>query len=158
MGFQLKSNSFKSNQLLDKKYSCEGEDISPDLSWSGIPQGTKSLALIVDDPDAPRKEPWVHWVIFNIPASISHLKENISKQLAQDPNLRNAIQGTTDFGKTHYNGPCPPAGKPHRYFFTLYALDQELPLKANAKKNDIIKAMEGHILESTELVGLYQIK
>lgn len=156
MGFQLKSNSFKNNEFINKKFSCEGENISPDLHWANAPKETKSFALIVDDPDAPRKEPWVHWIIFNIPGSVSSLEENASNKLY--PELKDAIQGTNDFHKTVYGGPCPPAGKPHRYFFTLYALDTKLSLKSSARKDDLLKAMDGHIIDSTELIGLYQIK
>lgn len=156
MAFALKSKSFKDGQFIDKKFSCEGENISPNLEWTNAPQGTKSFALIVDDPDAPRKDPWVHWIIFNIPGDVTNLSENVSNELGRYTELKTAFQGTNDFKKNTYGGPCPPAGKPHRYFFKLYALDQILPVKS-ATKEQLLTAMEGHILAEAKLIGLFQI-
>lgn len=110
----------------------------------------------MDDPDAPRKDPWVHWIIFNIPKDVMILNENVSNELDRYSELKTAIQGTNDFHKITYGGPCPPAGKPHRYFFKLYALDTMLSLKF-ATKEQLLKAMNGHILATSELVGLYEI-
>lgn len=148
-GFELKSNSFKDNEFLNKKFTCEGENISPQLEWTNVPQGTISFALICEDPDAPRKEPWVHWIIFNIPANISNLNERLV-------DLKGSVQGVNDFGKIGYGGPCPPIGKAHRYFFTLYALDKELPLKSAVNKEELIRVMKQHVVGKAELIGLFQ--
>jgi hypothetical protein len=152
LALELKSIVFQHNAYIPLKYSCKAEDFSPPLSWTGAPQGTVSFALICDDPDAPSGD-WVHWVIFNIPASKASLPENISKTgtLADG-----SVQGINDFTKLGYGGPCPPPGKPHRYFFKLYALDAQVPLKAGASKRDLLRAMDGHILAQAELVGLFK--
>ncbi len=148
----ISSTAFKSGSPIPKKYTGDGADVSPPLSWDGVPEGTKSLALISDDPDAPVGT-WVHWVIFNIPPTEKGLPEGVPKQ----NNLPNgAKQGVNDFRKIGYNGPAPPPGKPHRYYFKLYALDIVLDLPAGIKKSDLLKAMEGHILSSAEYMGTYQ--
>lgn len=150
---KLTSSAFTPNGEIPTKYTCEGEDLSPALSWSGAPEGTKSLAMIVDDPDAPDpkapKMVYVHWVLHNIPAGTTSLPENATKSGLS----AGAVQGTNDWGKQEYGGPCPPIGV-HRYFFKLYALDTEMNLSA-PKKPDLLAAMEGHILAQTELVGTY---
>jgi Raf kinase inhibitor-like YbhB/YbcL family protein len=151
MSIQITSTAFNEGGSIPKKYTCDGEDISPPLAWSGVPAAAKSLALIADDPDAPAGV-WVHWVIFNMPATLAGLPEGVSKT----PNVPGiGLQGSNDFRKTIYNGPCPPRGKPHRYFFKLYALDSTLNLKAGASKADVEKAMKGHILASGQAIGTY---
>ncbi len=148
---ELKSKAFEPGGLIPAKYTCDGEDISPPLNWSDIPAGTKTFALISDDPDAPVGT-WVHWVIWNIPTSARALDENLAKS-ASLPN--SAKQGTTDFRRIGYGGPCPPSGT-HRYFFKLYALDTMLDLPASTTKKDLEKAMQGHILAQAELIGKYR--
>ena len=141
---KLKSPAFENNQLIPGRFTCEGDDINPALIIDGIPEGTKSLALIVDDPDAPIGT-WVHWVVFDIPV-ISKIEENSIPGKA----------GANSAGKRNYHGPCPPSGT-HRYIFKIYALDKELGLKEGAGKTAVEKAMEGHILDKAELVGLYKL-
>jgi Raf kinase inhibitor-like YbhB/YbcL family protein len=154
---QLTSPGFENQKLMAKKFTCDGENISPALEWSGVPEGTKSLALIADDPDAPDpanpKMTWVHWVLYNIPATVSSLPEGVTdKDLPEG-----TLQGLNDWKKTGYGGPCPPVGK-HRYFYKLYALDIVLPNLARPTKAKLEKAMEGHVLSKAELIGLYQRK
>jgi len=151
---KITSSAFQSGGAIPVKYTCEGEDISPPLAWSGVPNGTKSLALICDDPDAPAGT-WVHWVLYDLPATASALSEKFPTA-ATLPN--GAKQGTNDFGKTGYGGPCPPPGKAHRYFFKLYALDAEVSVKTAATKQDLLRAMEHHILGEGQLIGTYQRK
>ncbi|HEV8245642.1 MAG TPA: YbhB/YbcL family Raf kinase inhibitor-like protein [Polyangiaceae bacterium] len=150
---KLTSSVFSANGDIPAKYTCEGDNVSPPLSWSGAPDGTKSLVLIVDDPDAPDpaapKRVWVHWVVYNLPPSPSELPE----AAAALPG--NARQGLNDWNKPGYGGPCPPIGK-HRYVHKLYALDVTLPDLGSAKKSDLEKAMESHVLAKTELIGTYQ--
>ncbi len=148
---ELKSAAFQPGSLIPAKYTCDGQDISPPLNWPDPPAGTESFALIADDPDAPVGI-WVHWVIWNIPAGTRALEENLPK-MASLPN--GAKQGTTDFRRIGYGGPCPPSGT-HRYFFKLYALDTTLNLPASTIKKDLEKAMDGHILGQAELIGKYQ--
>jgi hypothetical protein len=144
----LSSSAFPPGGPIPVKYTGEGEDVSPPLAWDGVPAGTKEMALICDDPDAPRKEPWVHWVLTNIPADANGLGEG-------EPSGR---PGKNDFGRTGYNGPMPPPGKVHHYCFRLYALDAPLDLKDAPTKENLLKAMEGHILAVGELVGTYEKK
>jgi len=155
MSFPLQSSSFKPNGAIPKKYTCEGDDVSPPLSWSNPPPGTKAYALIVDDPDAPDpKAPqtiWVHWVLYNVPASATALPEGVAPK-ALPPGTR---QGVNDWKRTGYRGPCPPVGR-HRYFFKLYALDTELSDLGEANKAKLEQAMRGHVLATAELVGTYQ--
>lgn len=148
---QLTSPAFKEGQVIPKRYTCEGEDVSPQLSWQGVPAGTKSLALIADDPDAPMGT-WVHWVIFDISPGTTGLREGVSKTPAVEGV---GVQGVNDFRKVGYGGPCPPKGSSHRYFFKLYALDQQLGLPARASKSDVEKAMKGHILAQGQLMGTF---
>jgi len=145
-GLQLVSPAFKHNEFIPEKYTCDGKDINPPLLIENIPSGTKSMALIVDDPDAPAGT-WVHWVVWNISPDTKEMKESSVPEGAQ--------QGVNDFRKHEYGGPCPPSGT-HRYFFKLYALDTMLNLGSKAKKSDIEQAMKGHILEKTELIGRYR--
>jgi len=153
----LTSPSFENHKDIPKKHTCDGEDLSPALQWSGAPKETQSFVLIVDDPDAPDpaspKMTWVHWVLYNIPATIRSLPEAV-----KDKDLpKGTLQGLNDWKKTAYGGPCPPIGK-HRYFHKLYALDVSLPDLKQPTKAKLEKAMEGHILSKAELVGLYQRK
>jgi Raf kinase inhibitor-like YbhB/YbcL family protein len=152
MPFFLTSAAFKDGAPIAGKYTCDGVDVSPPLTWSGAPAGTRSLALIADDPDAPGGT-WVHWVLYNLPAEVSELPENIAKVESLD--LGSARQGRNDFRRPGYGGPCPPPGPAHRYFFKLYALDTRLELKAGAQKKDAEAAMEGHVLGSAQLMGTY---
>lgn len=149
---EMKSSAFENGGFIPSKYTCEDEDISPPLSWSDVPKGTKSFALICDDPDAPFGV-WVHWVIFNIPADKRKLEENILKKGLLPERI---IQGLNDFGKVGWGGPCPPPGKPHRYIFKLYALDTILSIEEGATKEELIEAMKSHILTETKLIGIYQ--
>lgn len=145
MQILMTSLAFKEGETIPARYTCDAENVSPPLAWSGAPTGTQSLALIVDDPDAPAKT-WVHWVAYNIPAGQTSLAEGDSIT---------GVQGVNDFRKTGYGGPCPPKGKPHRYFFKLYALDGILNLKPGASKADLETAMSGHILAQGQLIGKY---
>jgi Raf kinase inhibitor-like YbhB/YbcL family protein len=144
--------AFEYGETMPTQYGCNGQNISPALSWSGVPEGTQSFALIVDDPDAPAGT-FTHWVIFNIPGSASELEEAIPA----NPQLTNgALQGKNNYDKIGYGGPCPPEGTKHRYYFVLYALDQTLDLDAGASKAQVLDAMQGHILAQAELMGTYQ--
>jgi Raf kinase inhibitor-like YbhB/YbcL family protein len=153
MALTLTSSAFQSGGKIPSKYTCEGEDISPPLAISGVPDGAKSLALIVDDPDAPDpkapKRVWVHWVVHNLPPETKRLPENAGKGLP-----KGAVTGTNDQKQNSYHGPCPPVGR-HRYFHKLYALDVTLP-SAPLNKPALEAAMHGHILAQTELLGTYQ--
>lgn len=150
MSIELTSPAFAQGQPIPQKYSCRGEDVSPALSWGEPPAGTQSFALIMDDPDAPVGT-WVHWVLFNIPASARGLPE----AFPPDATLPDgSLSGKNSWGNTGYGGPCPPSGT-HRYFFKLYALDEALALSAGASKGELEKAMVGHILAQGELMGTF---
>lgn len=158
MSISVTSASFKSGEPIPKQHTEDGEDRSPPLSWSSLPNGTKQLALICDDPDAPRAEPWVHWVIYHLPGTLTALPEGVAKSAKLD-NPTGAVQGRNSWssGQTvGYRGPAPPAGKVHHYRFRLYALDSELKLDEGLDKSELLKAMEGHILAWGELVGTYK--
>lgn len=155
MTMTLTSASFPHNGAIPRRYTCDGEDISPPFKWAGLPNGTKSLALIVDDPDAPDpaapKLTWVHWVLYNIPPAATGLREAIPvKELPAG-----ILQGLNDWKRTGYGGPCPPIGR-HRYFHKLYALDTVIPDLGTPTKAALEKAMQGHILARAELIGTYQ--
>lgn len=150
MEIQIKSRAFEGGGMIPEKYTCDGIDVSPPLEWTSIPEGTKSLALICDDPDAPMGT-WVHWVLFNLPTNIKELPENIP---AQKTLTNGSKQGISDFGKIGYGGPCPPSGT-HRYYFKLYALDIGIKLEPGISKRGLLKAMEGHILTEGQLMGRY---
>ncbi|MER3424119.1 MAG: YbhB/YbcL family Raf kinase inhibitor-like protein [Nitrospiraceae bacterium] len=150
---KLMSSAFQQGKMIPQQYTCDGSDISPPLTWSDPPQGTQSFALIADDPDAPRGT-WVHWVVWNIPATVRSLEESVPRQ---ESLATGAKQGMTDFKKIGYGGPCPPSGT-HRYFFKLYALDAMLNLPTGTTKAELEKAMQGHILGQAELMGTYQRK
>ena len=147
----ISPDTFSNSSSIPVEYTCDGEDRSPALSWDTVPAGIQSIALIVDDPDAPGKT-WVHWVIYNIPANSSELPFGVPKNKTLDDG---SLQGKNDFGRIGYNGPCPPPGKPHRYFFKVYALDTTLSLKSGATKSQLEAAMSGHILAQGEMVGKY---
>ena len=151
MSFQLTSTAFAAGGTIPKKFTCDGPDVSPALVWADPPAATKSLALIMDDPDAPVGT-WVHWVLYDLPSSVRDLPEAVPKQEELPSGAR---QGRNDFRKIGYGGPCPPAGPAHRYFFKLYALEAKVNLKPGATKADLEKAMKGHILAQTELMGRY---
>ncbi len=157
MTLTITSTAFKAGMVIPQKHTGEGKDLSPALSWSGVPAQAKTLALICDDPDAPRPTPWVHWVIYNIPASAAGLPEGVPvKEAVTNPS---ATQGVNDFGKTGYGGPMPPRGHgTHHYHFKLYALDTELKLPPKAAKQQLLAAMKGHILAEGELIGTYERK
>ena len=152
MTLVLKSSAFAPGAAIPKKHSCEAADVSPALEWSGLPPHTASFALIMDDPDAPSGT-YVHWVMWNLPAGTHELHEAFAKQGEMDDGTR---QGRNSAGKIGYNGPCPPHGKPHRYFFRLYALDTKLDLAPGARSADLQEAMQGHILLQAEYMGIYQ--
>jgi len=147
----IESNAFKNGGMIPAKYTCDGADISPSLTWDKIPDGTKSLALICDDPDAPMGT-WVHWVYYNIPTDIKGLPEGV---VPEERPATGGIQGINDFRNPGYGGPCPPGGT-HRYYFRLYALDTLLDLPPGTTKKRLLKAMEGHVLEKTEFMAKYQ--
>ena len=156
MALTIKSSAFAPNGAIPIKYTCEAEDVSPALEWSGVPAGAKSLALIVDDPDAPDpaapKMVYVHWVLYDIPPSATGLAEGMTSGRLPE----GTREAKNDWGRAGYGGPCPPIGR-HRYFFKLYALDTTLgDLGGNAKKPDVETAMQGHILAQAEVVGTYQ--
>jgi len=151
MEIKIASTAFEEGGMMPEKYTCDGIDVSPPIAWSLVPDGTKTLALICDDPDAPVGT-WVHWVIFNLPATIKELYENIPPQKELE---NGAKQGMNDFRKIGYGGPCPPGGT-HRYYFKLYALDTQINLDAGAKKSQLLKAMEGHIIGKGQLMGRYK--
>ncbi len=142
---EITSTAFKHKEDIPKKYTCQGQDTSPPLSMTGVPEGTESLALIVDDPDAPGGN-WVHWVVWNIPPEADFEEGSVPE---------GAEQGMNDFKKHEYGGPCPPSGK-HRYFFKLYALDKKLDIPVSSTKAELEKEIEDHVLERTEIYGLYE--
>jgi Raf kinase inhibitor-like YbhB/YbcL family protein len=155
MALMLTSPAFANNGTIPKQYTCEGTDISPPLRWSGAPQGTKSFALIIDDPDAPDprapKITWVHWVVYNIPADANGLAEGAAK--SGPP--AGAQLGLNDWKRADYGGPCPPIGR-HRYFHKLYALDTVLPDLGHATKARLLDAIKGHVAAEAQLIGTYQ--
>lgn len=156
MALELTSPAFTNGGSIPIKYTCEGQDVSPALAWRGAPAGTRSLVLIVDDPDAPDpaapKMTWVHWVVFNLPAENAGLPEEAGSGTGLPAG---AVSGRNDWKRSGYGGPCPPIGR-HRYFHKLYALDRTLALDAQATKAEIEAAMRGHVLATAELVGTYQ--
>lgn len=145
MSIEMNSAAFAEGETIPEKYTCEGADLSPPLAWDGVPAEAQSLVIIADDPDAPAGT-WVHWVMFNIPPGTTQLPEDVSSI---------GIEGMNDFNRSGYGGPCPPPGSAHRYFFKLYALDTTLDLSPEARKEDVVKAMEGHILAQGQLMGTF---
>lgn len=155
MKFTLTSPAFEHGGAIPRRYTCDGDDISPPLEWSGVPAGTKSLALVIEDPDAPDpaapKRVWVHWLLYNLPPGCTGLAEG-----AGGGDLpAGTLEGLNDWKKLGYGGPCPPIGR-HRYFFKLYALDRELPDLGGPTKQKMQKAFQGHVLAEAELVGTYE--
>lgn len=148
---KLTSMAFENGGMIPVKYTCKGEDISPDIKWENAPAGTKSFALICEDPDAPGGV-WDHWILYNIPATVHELKEGYSK-VPEIPG--GSRQGKNSWGKTSYGGPCPPSGT-HRYFFKLYAISSMLNLKGGATKSEVLQAMENHVLAKVELMGTFK--
>jgi Raf kinase inhibitor-like YbhB/YbcL family protein len=151
---QLSSTAFTDGAAIPAQYTCDAKNVSPALKWSGVPAGTKSLALIVDDPDAPVGT-WVHWVLYDLPATTSELAEDLPKSQYV---ANGGKQGLNDFKHLGYGGPCPPRGSPHRYFFKLYALAVLLDLKPGLTKKELEHAMEKHVLAQAQLMGTYQRK
>ena len=151
MAITITSTAFTDGGMIPRDYTCDGKDISPPLAWTGVPEGTKSLAIICDDPDAPMGT-WVHWVLFNIPASVNELPHSMKHGKVLE---NGAKHGINDFRKFGYGGPCPPGGT-HRYYFKIYALDNELPQEPGITKAELLKAMKGHILAEGQLMGKYK--
>ena len=151
MSFVLKTPAFSNGGEIPKKYTCDGADVSPALHWNDAPARTQSFAVIADDPDAPAGT-WTHWIIWNIPPAATALPETVPRVEEAADGTR---QGKNDFKRIGYGGPCPPPGKPHRYFFRLYALDAKLNVKAGASRNELERAMKGHVLSQTEWMGKY---
>lgn len=149
--FALTSTAFAEGGAIPRLYTCDDRNISPPLGWAHPPSETKSLALICDDPDAPRGT-WVHWVLFNIPPTLSALEEGLSANRLERMNI---VSGVNDFGNTEYGGPCPPGGT-HHYSFRLYAIDGVLALKKGASRDELEAAMKGHILAQASLMGTYR--
>jgi Raf kinase inhibitor-like YbhB/YbcL family protein len=152
MAFSINSTAFSNGAGIPREYTCQGRNVSPQLVWEGLPAGTQSLVLVCDDPDAPAGT-WVHWVIYNIPATVSSLKQGMpaSARLAEG-----MAQGKNDFGSLGWGGPCPPPGRPHRYFFKLYALDKVLAAHPGLTKKQILSLIQPNILAKAEMYGIYQ--
>ncbi len=151
MEIKITSSAFEEGGTIPSKYTCDGADISPPLQWDSVPDGTVSIAIISDDPDAPMGT-WVHWVLYNLPADVNHLSENMPDDETLPDGTR---QGLTDFGKTGYGGPCPPGGI-HRYYFKIYALDKKIDVAVVIDKEGLLKNMEGHIIAQGQLIGKYK--
>jgi hypothetical protein len=149
---ELKTTSFTPGDFIPKRFTCEAADVSPALAWTDPPAGTQSFAIIEDDPDAPSGT-FVHWLVYDLPADYRKLPEALS---GNDQMAGGGRQGTNDFSRTGYSGPCPPPGRPHRYFIRLYALDTKLNLRPAARRNELASAMQGHILAQAELMGRFQ--
>jgi Raf kinase inhibitor-like YbhB/YbcL family protein len=153
---EIKSSAFSAGEPIPAKFTCSGEDASPPLSWSGVPKGAKSLAIIMDDPDAPPGT-WVHWVLYDLPGDLLGLEPGVPKaETLPNGAKHGAAWGVDSFSRADYGGPCPPPGKPHRYFFKLYALDKKLELPPKKTKLELLKAMEGHILDTAQLMGTFK--
>jgi hypothetical protein len=153
MTFTLTSPAFEAGSTIPTDHTCDGKDVSPPLRWDGVPEDVVSYALIVDDPDAPRGT-FVHWVLYDVPGHARELPENVGPAQRLE-NLGEAAQGENDFGEIGWKGPCPPRGRPHHYVFHLYALDARLGLDPGVKREEVDRAMEGHVLGTAELTGLY---
>lgn len=145
---KVTSPAFEQDSMIPMRFTCEGDDIAPEIKWKNLPEKAKTLVLICDDPDAPHGT-WVHWVVYNIPASDTSFS---AKNSADGDSF---VFGKNSWGKTSYGGPCPPSGT-HRYFFKLYAIDTDLKLKAGATKEELLRAMDGHVLAQGELMGKYK--
>jgi len=149
------SKAFEPGKAMPRRHTGDGQDVSPALTWSGVPAAAKELALIMDDPDAPRPKPWVHWVIYKVPAGAAGLPEAVAKK-AEPPEPAGAVQGKNTWGRIGYGGPAPPKGRAHHYHFKLYALDAPLDVKAGLDKQALLAAMSGHVIAQGELIGTYQ--
>jgi Raf kinase inhibitor-like YbhB/YbcL family protein len=156
MALVLTSPAFREGAAIPAEHTCDGADASPHLAWTGAPPGTVTLALIADDPDAPAGT-WVHWVLYNLPGDRAELPEGVAKT-DRLPQLGGALQGKNDFRRVGYGGPCPPPGRPHSYYFKLYALNAALPLHAGATKQEVERAMAGHVIGEARLMGTYARK
>ncbi len=152
MSLTVTSPAFEPGGTIPVEYTCDGDNVSPPLAWNGVPEHTRSLALIMDDPDAPAGT-WVHWLLYNIPPQVTELAE-AQPDARQLPGI--GLQGHNSFKNSGYGGPCPPRGGPHRYFFRLYALDTVLDLEAGAERRELEQAMQGHILAQGEIMGTYR--
>jgi hypothetical protein len=152
MGFALECAAFQNGGEIPKRFTCSGADVSPALRWSDVPEGTQALALIADDPDAPDGT-WTHWLIWDIPPATTDLPEGSPRKTALDSG---AHQGVNDFNRIGYGGPCPPAGKPHRYFFRLYALDSKLEVRGGAGRSELERALKLHIIAETDCMGTFK--
>lgn len=152
MSIQITSPAFEEGKPIPKKHTCGGPDVSPPLEWKGVPEASKSLVIMCDDPDAAMGT-WVHWVLFNLPPDATKIAENVAKKPILDGGAR---QGVNDFQRVGYGGPCPPPGKTHRYFFKLYALDTMIDVGEGVHKKDVEKAMQGHVLAQGQLMGTYK--
>jgi Raf kinase inhibitor-like YbhB/YbcL family protein len=153
MNLSLTSAAFAHGASIPVKHTCDGTDASPPLAWTGVPPDARALALIADDPDAPRGT-WVHWVLYDLPPTLKELPENVAR-IDRPKELGGAMQGRTDFNRVGYGGPCPPPGPAHRYFFKLYALAAPLSLKPGATKQAVERAMDGRVLATAQLMGTY---
>jgi Raf kinase inhibitor-like YbhB/YbcL family protein len=151
MTFRIESSAFKNLKNIPRKYTCDGEDISLPLTWKDAPEGTRSFALICDDPDAPLMT-WTHWVVYNIPATVDGLQEDLPKTELLESGAK---QGMNSGRRLGYAGPCPPGGKAHRYYFMIYALDADLDIRPGESKKHLEQAMIGHVLDQAETMGLY---
>jgi len=151
MSLTIRSTALEAGGPIAQVFTCDGRDISPPLRWDNVPEGTQSFALLCEDPDAPMGI-WVHWVIYGIPGSVRQLPEAVP---AREQLADGGLQGRNDFGRIGYGGPCPPRGKPHRYFFRLYALDQAGPASPGLTRKALLKTIEGHVLAKAELSGTY---
>jgi Raf kinase inhibitor-like YbhB/YbcL family protein len=151
MEIKITSSAFENEGMIPSKYTCDGANISPPLQWQAVPEETKSIALICDDPDAPIGT-FVHWVVYNLPPDVRELKKNFPDDETLPDDTR---QGINDFGRTNYGGPCPPSGT-HRYYFKIYAMDKKIDMTSIADKDSLLKAMEGHILAAGQLMGKYK--
>lgn len=149
---QLTSSAFQQDTLIPQRYTCEGQNISPEFAWKDAPKETKSWAFVIHDPDASRRDGFAHWVLYNIPGDVATIEENVPAQRAVVPGL--GMQGKNDSGKIGYTGPCPPSGV-HRYFARVYALRQGLDLQPGATYEQVVAAMQGKIIEHAELMGRY---
>jgi Raf kinase inhibitor-like YbhB/YbcL family protein len=152
MKLDVTSSAFREGDSIPPRYTCDGENVSPPLAWSGVPETTVTLAVIADDPDAPHGT-WVHWVLYSIEPTLRDLAEGVP---ARESVLEGALQGRNDFKEIGYGGPCPPGGQRHRYFFRVYALDARLDLGAGATKAELLEAMAGHVVAEGTLMGTYR--
>lgn len=152
MAFEIKSSTFNQGQPIPEKYTCDGADLSVPLAWTDPPAGTKNFALIADDPDAPMGT-WVHWVLYDLPVEARQLPEGVPKKETLSDGSK---QGMNDFERIGYGGPCPPPGKPHRYFFKLYAIDKKIELPPRATKPQVLAAIKDHTLGEAQLMGTYK--